>query len=64
MTICRIYILSIMITTYATKQHKNKIRMIQYEIESTFVQYNKQHEYLHRVVYESNIKCLDKLCID
>ena len=33
-------------------------------IESTSVRRRRQHEYLYRVVYESDVKCIDKLRMD
>ena len=53
-----------MITTYATKQCNERKRMIEHGIESTSVRRHKQHEHLHSIIYESDIKCIDKLHID
>ena len=34
------------------------------DIESTSVRRRRQHEYIYRVVYESDVKCIDKLRMD
>ena len=64
MIICFFYELSIIIITCATKQRHDRQRIIQREISSTSTRRRKQHEYLHRIVFESDIKCIDKLRMD
>ena len=64
MIMCYIYILSVMITTCAVKQRNHRNKMIQREIVSTSTRRFRQQEYLHRLVYESDIQCINKLRMD
>lgn len=64
MIICYIYILSVMITTCAIKQRNHRNKMIQREIVPTSTWRFRQQEYLHRMVYESDKQCVNKLCMD
>lgn len=61
---CYFYVLNIMIATCANVESNNRGRMIQCEIESSSSRRRKQYDYLNRVVYESDIKCIDKLRMD
>ena len=51
-------------TTCATKQRNDRQRIIQHAILLTSSRRRKQHEYLHCLVFESDIKCIDKLRMD
>lgn len=64
MCMCCFFVLNVMMAVCAISQRNNRNSIVEYEIESTSVKRRKRFKHLHRVSYESDIKCINELCMD
>ena len=64
MYMCEFFVVNIIIIACAIKQHILRNSRIEHEFESSSIRCRKQYNYLYRVVYKSDVKCIDKLYMD
>ena len=64
MYMCYIFIVNAMIIACVIRHCSLRNNRVEHEIELASIRWRKQFDYLHHVVYENDVNCIDKLCMD
>ena len=64
MYICYFFIVNVVTLTCIIRQRALRSSRIEHEIETRSIRQRKQSDYLHSMVYERDVKYIDKLCMD